>query len=126
ILIGPPSDDELRRIIVDPARRTGCSVDPELVARITADVAGHDAALPLVSAAMAGVWGRRDGDPPRVAAYDEIGGLAAAVQRLGDRALADVGPAGAPAIRDVMLRLVDVTDDGAWIRRRVASSDVPP
>src|SRR4029453_19676031 len=84
LLVGPPSDDELRRIIVEPARRTGCSVDPDLVSSITHDVAGHDAVLPLVSAAMAEVWERRDGDTLRAAAYEDIGGLAAAVQHLGD------------------------------------------
>ena len=56
VLVGPPSDEELRRIVVEPARRTGCTVDPELVAMIAGDVAGYDAALPLVSAAMAEVW----------------------------------------------------------------------
>ena len=125
VLVGPPSDEELRRIIVEPARRTGCAVDPELVAMIAGDVAGYDAALPLVSAAMAEVWERRDGDALRATVYEEIGGLAAAVQRLGDRALADVGPTGAPAVREVMLRLVDVTDEGAWIRKRIASADMP-
>ena len=45
VLVGPPSDEELRRIVVEPARRTGCTVEPELVSMIAADVAGHDAAL---------------------------------------------------------------------------------
>ena len=125
VLVGPPTDEELRRILVEPARRTGCSVDPQLVAMVLADVAGHDAALPLVSAAMAEVWERRDGDALRAADYEEIGGLAASVERLGDRALAAAGPQGRSSIRDVMLRLVDVTEDGAWIRRRVAAEEMP-
>ena len=51
--------------------------------------------------------------------YTEIGGLAAAVERLGDRAVADVGTLDVPELRDVMLRLVDVTDEGTWVRRRI-------
>ena len=58
VLVGPPSDEELRRIVIEPARRTGCTVEPELVSMIASDVAGRDAALPLVSAAMAEVWER--------------------------------------------------------------------
>ena len=87
VLVGPPSDEELRRIVVEPARRTGCTVEPELVSMVAADVAGHDAALPLVSAAMAEVWDRRDGDTLCARSYVDIGGLAAAVERLGDQAL---------------------------------------
>ena len=126
VLVGPPSDEELRRIVVEPARRTGCTVEPELVSMIAADVAGHDAALPLVSAAMAAVWERRDGEMLTAQSYVEIGGLAAAVERLGDRALAAVGPSGHGAMRAAMLRLVDVTDDGVWRRRRVDFASLHP
>jgi len=125
VLVGPPTDDELRRIVTEPARRTGCTVESELVSTIMADVAGHDAALPLVSAALAEVWERRDGELLRASDYVAIGGLAAAVERLGDRALAAVETSGVDSIRDVMLRLVDVTDEGAWVRRRVASAELP-
>ena len=58
ILVGPPSDDELRRIVVEPARRTGASVEPALVDLIAHDVGGYEAALPLVSAALADLWER--------------------------------------------------------------------
>jgi DNA-binding SARP family transcriptional activator/WD40 repeat protein len=125
MLIGPPSTEELRRIVIEPARRTGCTVEPELVSMVIGDVAGHEAALPLVSAAMAEVWAQREDATLTAATYIEIGGLAAAVERLGDRALAAVGPAGHARLRDVMLRLVDVADDGAWVRRRVDTSDLP-
>ena len=56
VVVGPPTDDELRRIIEVPARRTGCHVEPALIDVVADDVAGRDAALPLVSAALAEVW----------------------------------------------------------------------
>ena len=121
VLVGTPTDDELRRIIEVPARRTGCDVEPALLTLIADDVAGHDA-LPLVSAALAEVWERRDGDTLRAACYAEIGGLAVAVERLGQRA---IGKAGSNDVRDVMLRLVDVTADGDWVRRRIAIDELP-
>jgi WD40 repeat protein len=123
VLVGPPTDDELRRIVTQPALRTGCAVEPELVELLVADVAGQDGTLPLASAALAEVWeGRRD-DALTAAQYVSIGGLAAAVERLGERALAEA--ADDDAVRDVLLRLVDVTDDGQWVRRRIAIGDVP-
>ena len=126
LLVGPPSDEELRRIVNEPARRSGCTVEPELVSMIASDVAGRDAALPLVSAAMAEVWERRGGDTLRAETYVEVGGLATAVERLGERAVAAVGPEGEWMLRDGMLRLVDVTDDGAWVRRRLHAADLAP
>jgi DNA-binding SARP family transcriptional activator/WD40 repeat protein len=123
VVVGAPSEDELRRIIEVPARRTGCLVEAELVARVADAVHGYEAALPLVSAALADVWeGRRD-DTMTVERYDQVGGLAAAVERLGARAVDQLG-AVAP-IHDVMVRLVDVTDEGQWVRRRVPTDDIP-
>ena len=90
VLVGPPTDEELRRIIEVPARRTGCEVEPALVSLIADDVGGHDA-LPLVSAALAEVWERRDGETLRAGSYVEIGGLATAVERLGQRAIERAG-----------------------------------
>jgi DNA-binding SARP family transcriptional activator/cell division protein FtsB/energy-coupling factor transporter ATP-binding protein EcfA2 len=122
VVVTPPSDTELARIVEEPARRTGCLVEAELVARIRHEVAGREAALPLVSAALAEVWRLRDGDTLTAARYTELGGLAAAVERMGGEA---VGVAGHGQVREVMLRLVDVTDDGQWIRRRVATDSLP-
>jgi WD40 repeat protein len=123
VIVGPPTEEELRRIVEVPARRTGCAVEPSLVALIAEDVAGRDAALPLVSAALAQVWDGREGDTLTADRYIELGGLAAAVERMGGRAVERAG--GDRGVREVMLRLVDVNEDGQWIRRRVDVADVP-
>ena len=68
LLVGAPSDEELRRIVVEPARRTGVAVEPALVDLVAHDVGGYDAVLPLVSVAMAEVWERRDGGVLRAGA----------------------------------------------------------
>ena len=123
VLVGPPTDDELRRIVDVPARRTGCRVEPALVEMITADVASHKAALPLVSTVLAEVWEHRVGDTLTADGYARLGGLSAAVERMGTRAVQRAG--GEQGIRDVMLRLVDVTDDGQWVRQRLPVDEVP-
>jgi DNA-binding SARP family transcriptional activator/WD40 repeat protein len=123
VVIGPPTDDELRRIVEVPARRTGCQVEPALIDLVAADVAGHDAALPLVSAALAEVWSHRVGNTLTADGYARLGGLSAAVERMGARALQRAGDE--QAVREVMLRLVDVTEDGQWVRRRIPVDDVP-
>ncbi len=123
VFVGSPTEDELRRIIEVPARRTGCVVERSLTDRVIDEVGDYDAALPLVSAALAEVWNTRDEDTLTAERYLEIGGIAAAVERLGERAVARTGDEH--RIREVMLRLVDVTDDGLWVRRRVPVEEMP-
>lgn len=124
VVVGPPTDDELRRIIVEPARRTGIAVEPALVELVVADVDG-DAALPLVSSALAEVWQHRDGNVMRAETYTAIGGVGAAVERLGELAVRRAGAEHERALRELLVALADVTDDGVWTRRRLAIDDVP-
>lgn len=125
ILVGPPSDAEVRRIVEEPALRTGCSVEPELVDMVAADVVGRDVALPLLSAALAEAWRRRDDHVLRANEYSASGGLAGSVERLGRRALDGVDAEELDLIRQMMLLLADVADDGTWMRRRVRLDAVP-
>ena len=119
VLVGPPTDDELRRIVTQPARRTGCTVDPALVELVVADVAGQDGTLPLASAALAEVWERRRDDVLTAEPY---------ARDRRARPPPSSGSASAPwtmaddedAVRELLLRLVDVTDDGQWVRRRTS------
>ena len=125
VLVGPPSDDEMRRIVVEPARRTGASVEPALVDLIADDVGGYEAALPLVSAALADLWERRDAGMLRCERYVELGGLANSVERLGTQALVDAGEDHVDAVRRILLMLADVTEEGVWTRRRVPLGELP-
>lgn len=124
LLVGPPTVAELRRIVEEPARRTGVSVEPALVDLVTHDVGGYDAALPLVSAALAELWEHRRGVELSAEQYVQIGGIATAVERLGEEALARAGDADVDVHR-VMLLLAEVTDEGLWIRRRLPIDQVP-
>jgi WD40 repeat protein/DNA-binding SARP family transcriptional activator len=125
LMVGPPSDDEVRRIVTEPARRTGVAVEPALVDLVSHDVGGYEAALPLVSAALSEVWERRDGNLLRAERYIEIGGVATAVERLGEQAVVRAGESHIGEIRRILLMLADVTDDGFWTRRRVPIEELP-
>jgi WD40 repeat protein len=77
-----------------------------------------------VSATLAEIWERRDGGALSASTYVEVGGLASAVQRLGNQAIDRVGAAHVDELRSVLRSLADITEEGAWTRRRVTVDEV--
>ena len=84
--VGPMRRDELRSAIELPARHAGLEVEPDLTHALIDDVEGEPGALPLLSTCLLELWQRRDGRVLRLAAYQESGGVHAAVARLAERA----------------------------------------
>jgi DNA-binding SARP family transcriptional activator len=84
VLVGPMRRDELRRAIVEPARRVGLRVEPSLTEALIVDVLDEPGGLPLLSAALLEQWRERDGHVMRRAAYDRTGGVRGAVGRLAE------------------------------------------
>ena len=61
VIVGPMSQDELRRAITQPAERVGLRVDADLEDAMIADVDGQPGALPLLSTALLELWQLRRG-----------------------------------------------------------------
>ena len=75
LLVGPMTEDELRRAIERPARLAGGEFEPGLVEILLQDVAGQLGSLPMLQFALMELWQRREGRRLTVAAYRAIGGL---------------------------------------------------
>ena len=128
VVVGPshPGGDPPHRGAARPA--TGCEVEPELVEMVASDMAAEPSALPLLSAALAEVWERRDGNVACRARQrtSSSAGSPSLVARLGQRVLDWLGPARRTEVRRTLLDLVDVTPDGVWFRRRVRADPTRP
>jgi DNA-binding SARP family transcriptional activator/WD40 repeat protein/energy-coupling factor transporter ATP-binding protein EcfA2 len=125
VLVGPPSDEELRQVVELPARRVGLDVDQALVHAVISDVGGRPAALPLLSTALVRTWERREGSRLTLAGYLAAGGTSSALERLAEEAYAAMDDEERVAARRILLRLV-VSDDGLWRRRRVSIVEAVP
>jgi WD40 repeat protein/DNA-binding SARP family transcriptional activator len=126
VLVGPPDEPELRRIVTEPAARVGLRVDPLLVDLIVADVRDRPGALPVLSTALVRTWEHRDGDLLSVASYRAGGGVEAALQRVGEEAWAALtDDAQRGACRRLLLRLA-ADEDGSWVRRWARRSELIP
>ena len=127
VLVGPMRRDELRRAIVEPARRVGLRVEPSLTDALIVDVLDEPGGLPLLSAALLEQWRDRDGHVMRRAAYERTGGVHGAVGRLAEATYAQLSDSERIAARRILLRLADAGDEGTtFVRRRVALDELAP
>lgn len=116
LLVGPLRDDELARVITEPAQRAGLSIEPGLVDTVLDDLAGRAGALPLVSVALVRTWDNREGGALTVAGYRAGGGVAGAVEAAAEECYQTMAPASATAARRLLVRLCG-REQGIWVRR---------
>ena len=126
VLLGPMSDEALRRAICEPARLAGLRLEPGLIDLVLRDVAGEPGALPLMSHALRETWERRDGRTLTVEAYHESGGVSSAVARTADASVDGTAESDRPLLRNVFLRLTEIGDDVEGTRRRVHTEELVP
>jgi len=134
IVVGPMSAGQLRRAIVEPARKAGRDIEDGLVEVLLADMrppgapgpGGHEAgALPLLSHALLATWTRSRGGRLTVADYQASGGIRDAIARTAEDAYATLDTGQQEVARQLFLRLVHGGDDGIQTRARLPLSDLP-
>ena len=119
VLVPTLTDAELREVVREPAGAAGLTVEPELLDAVVADGLGRPAALPLLSTALVGTWERLSGPVLTLAGYLRSGGVAGALTRSAETAYAALDDEGRETARRLLVRLADVDDGGALVRRRV-------
>lgn len=126
IAVAPMTEAELRRAIVEPARKDGTDVEPALVDVLLRELsptvgsapAAHDiGSLPLLSHALLATWERSRGRRLTVADYVSSGGIRDAIANTAEETFAALSPAEQEATRRLMLRLVRVSPDAPDTRR---------
>ncbi|MGY1608920.1 nSTAND1 domain-containing NTPase [Geodermatophilus sp. SYSU D00700] len=124
VLVPPMSDPELRAVVRDPAAAVGLRAEDDLVDAVVADGLGRPGALPLLSAALVATWERRRGDLLTLAGYVSAGGVAGALARSAEVAYAALDEPGRELARRLFVRLADVDDAGALVRRPLPTADL--
>lgn len=129
IAVAPMTDEELRRAIIEPARKSGTDVEPALVDVLLQELsptvgsapAAHDiGSLPLLSHALLATWERSRGRRLTVADYVSSGGIRDAIANTAEETFSALSPPEQEATRRLMLRLVRVSPDAPDTRRVVA------
>ncbi len=126
VLLGPMTEAELRRAIVEPARCSGLRIEPGLVDVLVAKIAGEPGALPLLSHALRSTWEVRDGRTLTLEGYRSTGGVEGAIAATADGAVDALDPTDQAFARHLFVRLVEPGDGVADTRRRARLAELLP
>ncbi len=125
VLVRPMASDELRRAVERPTAMAGLLLEDGLTDRLLDDIRDAPGGLPLLSTSLLSLWERRSGRTLTLAAYQEAGGVARAVEQLGERAFnALANDELRESARRMLLRLADTGGDHAVVRRRATRAEV--
>ena len=119
VLVPPMQDHEVKAAITGPAARVGVSVEPDLVSEVIKDVRARPASLPLLQYALTDTFERGSEDHLTLAAYRSAGGISGALSRRADELYESMDGEQREAMKQILLALVTVTEDGEGMRRRV-------
>jgi WD40 repeat protein/class 3 adenylate cyclase len=126
-LVGPMSEEELRRAIERPAERAGLVLEPGLVEGILRDVVGEPGALPLLSHSLLETWKRRSGRMLTLIGYLQAGGVQGAIAKTAETVYRDaLTPEQQVLARNIFLRLTELGEGTEDTRRRVAIAELTP
>src|SRR5271166_2064659 len=126
LLVGPMTEDELRRAIERPAQLAGGEFEPGLVEMLLQDVAGQPGSLPLLQFALMELWQRREGRRLTVAAYRAIGGLRGALESRANEVLGTFNDTERETCRRIFLRLTQPGEGTEDTKRRASFGDFVP
>ncbi len=125
VLLGPMSENELRRAIEAPAEVAGLHLEPGLVDVILRDLAREPGSLPLLSHALLETWHRRTGRTMTLAGYHDSGGVRGAIAHTAEAVWTEaLSDAERPIARRIFLRLTELGEGTEDTRRRVSHSEL--
>src|SRR5207237_1199961 len=119
-LVTVPAAEDLRRILVEPARRVGYEFsDPELPDEMVKQVADQPGALALISFTAAKLWELRDRHFKQLtrAAYKSLGGVGGALAHHADLTLDAMPPEERALAREAFRHLVTTQNTRAVLTR---------
>lgn len=124
LIVTEMTPSNLLRAITGPADAVGLLYEEGLADRILEDVRRQPGSLPLLQYALTELYTRREGRRLTHAAYDAIGGVEQALARHAEGIYLRLGIGQQDTMRRILLRLIEVVEDGTATRRKVARQDL--
>jgi hypothetical protein len=128
VTLGRLTTDELRRTIVEPARRAHLQFDPGLPELLLRDAGNEPGNLPLLQHALLELYTKRHGNRLTSAAYEQIGGIRRAIATSAEleyNRLPDDQKSLARSVFTQLVRLARADEGLEDTRRRVPVASLP-
>jgi DNA-binding SARP family transcriptional activator/WD40 repeat protein len=122
VLIGRVRDDDMARIIVEPARQFGIDVSTDVVDAILEQTTGQPQPLALISLALVRAWEHRVGATITLQSLEDGGGVAGAIETTAEAVYLQLASNEREAARHVLVRMATRTPTG-WERRALVNPD---
>jgi tetratricopeptide (TPR) repeat protein len=123
-LVGPMTEDELRRAIERPMQLVGCELEAGLVGLLLQDVRRQPGALPQLQHALLELWYEREGRRLTVKAYEKIGKLEGALQKRADTTVENLSEEEQELCRRTFLRLTQPGEGTEDTKRRASMQEL--
>jgi dipeptidyl aminopeptidase/acylaminoacyl peptidase len=123
-VIVPMTVHELEQAIKLPAVRVGVSFEMGLIDRIVKEIGEQPGMLPLLQYALTELFKRSDGRVLTLEAYEESGGVLAALGQRADEIYRAMDADEQETVRQVFLRLITLGEGTEDIRRRVLLTEL--
>ncbi len=120
----PLTSDELEDAALQPARRTGVTLEPALLAELITDVIGQPGALPMFQYTLTELFDRRVDDVLTIDTYRSMGGVRGSLTRKADELFEQLDDSEREVAQQLFLRLVTIAENDEWTRRRVHASEL--
>ncbi|BAW97041.1 hypothetical protein NIES970_19850 [[Synechococcus] sp. NIES-970] len=114
----PLSREDLHQAIAQPAALMGVRFEPGLVEKILTEVQDQAGNLPLLEFALTQLWPHQEQGWLTHAAYDQLGGITAALRDYAEQVYGKLAPAQRPQVQALFLQLIQVRE-GAEATRRI-------
>ena len=123
-VVPPLEGDQVEAAITGPARRVGVSLEPGLLGRIVADVAGEPGSLPLLQHLLYELWQHRVDRVLTRGAHDDLGGVSGALAHRAEQVYVGLGREERAVARRILLRAVQPGEEGGDARRPVIEDEL--
>ena len=125
VLVGPMTRAELRRAIMEPARRAGLYLEQGLVDAVIEEAGSEAGSLPLMAHALVETWVRRRGNTLTLEGFLAAGGVAGAISQTADATYEHrLDAEGRKVTKRLFLRLVNPGDIASDTRRVLPQSEI--
>lgn len=124
VVVGPMSAAELRRAVVEPARRAGLTVEGNLQATLVAHAHGQVGVLPLLSHSLLETWRRRRGAALTLDGFHAAGGFEGALAQSAEALYDSLSASQQRLARQVFVHLIALGEGTEDTKRPVDRTEL--